>query len=1272
MNKRLFIRKKAGFRLHEEACLKALSQLPGVSLSTLSVYNVYDVFDADQEDLEQLASAVVRDPLVDYEADEADVTAEMKTHAFLGVQYLEGQYDQRADAAEQCLRLLRPDTKAGIRSGTLYIFGERPDEAAMAAIRRHLINPVDSCEKDFSRLDYHEDDQAAEPHIFEGFCRLDEAGLADFLKDYALAMSASDLAMIQAYFQKEGRDPNEVEIRVLDTYWSDHCRHTTFNTEITSIKNESRRFAEDLDRMLSRYAELRKLNGREHKPACLMDMATIAARELRRRGRLDSVEISDEINACSVFAEVENKGKQEPWMLMFKNETHNHPTEIEPFGGAGTCLGGAIRDPLSGRAWVYQALRLSGSGDINTPLEDTLPNKLPQRDISRQACRGYSSYGNQIGLATTSVREFYHPGYTAKRLELGAVVAAVPQDRLRRAQPRPGDVIILLGGRTGRDGVGGATGSSKAHTKESLKRSGSEVQKGNPVTERKIQRLFRRPEIGPMIRKCNDFGAGGVAVAVGELADSLDINLDYVPLKYRGLNAVEIAISESQERMACLLDPKDADAFIRAAAAENLEAVILAEVTDSGRLRMFHHGRPVLDLSREFLNLNGAPRSQEVVIRDLPPVKASRSSVSLSELDADTILKHLRCHNHGSQEGMVEQFDASIGRSTVLMPYGGKYQKSEECVSAQTFPAPDGSRTCSLMSYGFSPAMADNSPYLMAAYGVIEALARLTAAGADVTEAWLSCQEYFKRLDTDPEAWGTVVQALLGLLEAQEAFGVAAIGGKDSMSGSFENIHVPPTLVSFAVACTDQDRVISATLPDEELCLFCLPHRPLADGRPDYEALCEQFAFFRELADKHAVLAASAVRAGGLVETLSKMALGNRVPLELAAFEEDPVHTPLGSLVFALSPAQAEALRADADPAASRCQYLGCRSQKVTGIRWNSHCTLSFAELESALEAAYGRVFPLLSQDNSEGENTLPAFASKLTGHEVPTEGAEAGCDKSSEDSLEIRVLLPVFPGTNCEFDTASAFRAAGASPDIHLIRNLSSDMTEEDIQGFIEKLEKADILAFSGGFSFGDEPDGSAKFIVNFLRSAEVKAAVKRFLARDGLMLGICNGFQALLKSGFLPYGDPDKQREDSPTLFHNKSGRHVSRIAATLTASTASPWLSGFELGQIHRFPVSHGEGRLMIKPEEAEELFAKGQVAFQYIGENARPTMEAPWNPNGSAFAIEGLISPDGRILGKMGHPERYRKGLMKNIPGIGEQQIFANAVNYCKEKRGKHNA
>ncbi|WP_229770041.1 phosphoribosylformylglycinamidine synthase subunit PurQ [Mobiluncus porci] len=1456
MDARLAIRRKPQFRDAEKALLTTLNHLEGVSLESVDILHLYDVFEAHADDLAALTEKVVQDRRVDdfvsaeFVGNSKPTVDPTGAYHLLAVEPLPGQYDQRADAAEQALRLLNPSTTASIISAELYVLRPAPTADALEAIRGYLINPVESREKNLAILQAPQIGTAAPLREYPDFLTYDETRLQGLLQERGMAMNLADLKLIQDYFRSEGRVPTEVELAVLDTYWSDHCRHTTFNTELTDIEIAEPRYGERLEAALARWDELRALNGRTAKPHTLMDLGTIMGRELRRTGVLDDQEVSEEINACSVRVNV-SKGytsatplgsdpsgyvagattpersdpqstpPTEPWLLMFKNETHNHPTEIEPFGGAATCLGGAIRDPLSGRSWVYQALRLSGAGDINTPRAETLPGKLPQADISSRATRGYSSYGNQIGLATTGVREIVHPGYVAKRMELGAVVAAASEANVHRLEPQAGDVVILLGGRTGRDGIGGATGSSKAHNKESLAHSGAEVQKGNPVNERKIQRLFRNPEVAQMIVRCNDFGAGGVAVAVGELAESLDIHLERVPLKYAGLNAREIAISESQERMAVVVRAKDAPRFHALAETENLEATQLAEVTDTGRLRMFLGEELVLDLKRSFVDTNGAPRTQKVKM--VPPALGEGEEGAATSVTASantsakpyrSVLETLAEARSGSQEGMVEQFDSTVGRSTVLMPYGGKLQKTDETASIQTLPMEGGTCSASIITYGYSPTLADRSPFLMGAYSVVEALSKLVAAGARAEDAWLTVQEYFQRPDEDPEVWGVVLQALLGLLEAQDAFQVAAIGGKDSMSGSFgDKLHVPPTLVSFTVGLMDASEAISAALPSagategaedasseasdnsvpseagpaagapdtsatgEPSDLYYLPHVPHADGTPDYASLRANFQAFHELAASGAVLAASPVLPGGLGATVVNMALGNAVGFKVApeavraylrpgSEAAQLAAAPLGGIVFAVARGtdlgSHFAVGGDFDFTKGRQGTSGepPENPQVIAIGATSvapRFELGFESFElsealAVMERGYASVYPLNESESeplpdfalglaesetkagshaTETPNSGPAEKARPEGATLPTnrqtgastaaqtgvptsatEGevpsttnpanVSVGSDRSSMVALKPptspgtpnsaatgtptsasaatlaalvgsgaaadapHVLLPVFPGTNSEYDMDEAFRAAGATTEFLVLRNLTPQMLAADTEKFIARLAAPEtrILAFSGGFSLGDEPDGSAKFMAAFLKSEKVAAAVKKFTSENGLVLGVCNGFQALVKSGFLPYGDPALQTAESPTLAHNRQLRHVSRIATTRVASVASPWLGDFELGQFHRVPVSHGEGRFVVSEAEARSLFDAGQVAFQYVDAEGAPTMSAPDNPNGSSFAIEGIISPDGKILGKMGHPERYRPGLMKNIPEIGVQDIFANAVRWCK--------
>ncbi len=1259
MNKRYFIRLNEAFRQKESLLLEEIrTTFPQLELGEINIFTVFDVFNISEEEallLEEKVFTVTGNNTV-YRAEDLGPLV-LKSY-FLGIEPVDGQFDQRADIALETLKLHAPYSKAVIKSADLYLFPlmENGSHNNYEIIRSFLLNPIAEQEKDFSDLVLLEEDEASPLKDNGGFLELDASGLEAFLEKEGLAMSPDDIKLVQEEFQKEGRVPTELEMKALDTYWSDHCRHSTFNTEITAIDNQSKRYREDFSRLLRRYEELRQQNKRGDRNPSLMELATIIGRDMRREGRLDRQEVSAEINACSIYVDVENQGQDEPWLLMFKNETHNHPTEMEPFGGAGTCLGGAIRDPLSGRAHVYQALRISGAGDINTPYEETRAGKLPQAYISKTAARGYSDYSNQIGVAGTSVREITHPGYVAKRMELGAVVAATPLDNVLRAEPELGDVVILVGGKTGRDGIGGATGSSKAQDIDSHKHSGAEVQKGNPPVEGAIMRLFRKPEVAKTIRRCNDFGAGGVSVAVGELADSLDIHLDKVPLKYPGLNAMEIAIAESQERMAVLLAQKDEEAFIEAAKAEDLEAVRIAEVTDSGRLRMFFEEELVFDLSRKFIETNGARRFQDIVLRD-KQIKENGLNVKPASLAAstkDVLLNHLAEANHGNQEGLAQYFDSTIGRSTVLLPYGGKYQKTEEMASVQTLPVKDGTRTASAMTYGYSPTLADNSPYLMGAYSVIEALAKLTAAGFDYQTAFLTNQEFFKRLDDDREKWGDVFQALLGLMEAQDAFSVAAIGGKDSMSGSFEDLEVPDTLVTFAVNVGDVSSVLSAALPNEPLAIYYLPHQVGEDLRPNYEQLKNNFALFNSLHRAGKLLAASTIRPGGLAETLSKMALGNRVGLELTAESAslDFFTTPLGGLVFALK--EGTSLPEDIQ---EKALYLAKSVPGTQAIQWLPEVKTDFLELDAALSAHLAKDYPPLSHKE---QVALPAFAASLA--ETISADKTENISKLSPDTAEVSVLIPQLYGANHAEDLAAAFRAAGAKVEILVIRREEAEAFEEDTKTFITKLAQSDILALGGSYSLGNYATGAGSYLAAYLLRRDVHEAISNFIQAKKPVLGINNGFQALVYAGFLP-----GKEQTSLSFALNPKGSHISRMVATKVISNKSPWLSGFKPGEIHLLPISQREGRLIVEEEEAKGLFNRGQVACQFVDEEGRPSMKETANPSGAAYAIEGLLSEDGLVLGKMAHSERYYDGLMQNIPGNKKQDIFANIVGYMK-KRG----
>ena len=1063
-----------------------------------------------------------------------------------------------------------------------------------------------------------------------------------------LAMNAGDLREVVKYFTEEGRDPNETELRILDTYWSDHCRHTTFTTELEEIGVEESFMKEDIDGTLNLYLKMRKELGREHKGLNLMDMATIGGRYLRKAGLLDDMEVSEENNACSIYIDVDVDGKLERWLLMFKNETHNHPTEIEPFGGAATCLGGAIRDPLSGRSYVYQAMRVTGAGDIWKPVAETLPGKLPQRVITKKAAQGYSSYGNQIGLATTHVREIYDEGYTAKRLEVGAVVGAVKADHVRRESPKPGDVVLLLGGRTGRDGIGGATGSSKEHTEESLETCGSEVQKGNAPEERKLQRLFRRPEVTELIKKSNDFGAGGVSVAIGELTDGLDIYLDRVPVKYNGLNATELAISESQERMSVVVEAKDEAKFMEYCHSENVEVTHVADVTDTERMRMFYGDKVVADLQRKFIDSAGAKhyaKAQIAAVEEKNPFTREVKGETLKE----KLLNNLSDANVVSQKGLIEMFDSTIGRSTVLMPYGGELQLTETQVSVQKLPTDGYTDTASMMAFGFNPVISKWSPYHGAAYSMIEACAKVVAAGGRYEKMRFSCQEYFERMTHDPKVWGKPMSALLGSLKMQMALGLPSIGGKDSMSGTFEHINVPPTLISFGITTVNANNVISPELKWEGNRLWLVKHTPLKNYMPDVEQLKKNWAFVEEQIASGNAVSAWAVGFGGVAEGLCKMSFGNSFGVDVNVPENELFDYNYGSII----------LETEADLSFENAQFLGTVTSGVDGnIRVNGKNVSMDALVSSAFDR-YEKVYPATSTPD------MKRLDPKGTEGVKPFKAKKADLKYKGEKIAEPLAFLPVFPGTNCDYDSAKAFRKAGAKVKFGVFRNLTEQDVNDSIEEMKRNIDECQILMLCGGFSAGDEPDGSGKFIANVLNNEKIAAAIEALIARGGLILGICNGFQALVKSGLLPYGHLGCVTKDSPTLFRNDINRHISQIAFTRVASVNSPWLAGMTIGDTYGIPVSHGEGKFVVNEELAKELFDNGQVAFRY----AEPidecvTMHSPYNPNGSYYAIEGIISKNGQILGKMGHSERYENNLFKNIAANLEQPLFDNAVKYFR--------
>ena len=1243
-NYRIFVEKYPEFQV-EAASLKAeLNENLQLDLQSLRLLNVYDLFGFTPELLEKSRYSVFGEIVTDKVSDECDLTGTR----YIAVEYLPGQFDQRAASAVDCVHLIDPKADVRIKSSKLIILSGDTDDATIAKIKHYYINAVESREKDLSKLTDAESAAVKPVPVLEGFTKMTDADLEPFCRKMGLAMNADDLREVVKYFTEEGRDPNETELRILDTYWSDHCRHTTFTTELEEIGVEESFMKEDIDGTLNLYLKMRKELGREHKGLNLMDMATIGGRYLRKAGLLDDMEVSEENNACSIYVDVDVDGRLEKWLLMFKNETHNHPTEIEPFGGAATCLGGAIRDPLSGRSYVYQAMRVTGAGDIYKPVAETLQGKLPQCVITKKAAHGYSSYGNQIGLATTHVREIYDEGYTAKRLEVGAVVGAVKADKVRRESPKPGDVVLMLGGRTGRDGIGGATGSSKEHTEESLETCGSEVQKGNAPEERKLQRLFRRPEVTKLIKKSNDFGAGGVSVAIGELTDGLDIYLDRVPVKYNGLNATELAISESQERMSVVVEAKDEAEFMEYCHSENIEVTHVADVTDTERMRMFYGDKIVADLQRKFIDSAGAKhfaKAEIAAVEEKNPFCRKVEGETLKE----KLLNNLSDANVVSQKGLIEMFDSSIGRSTVLMPYGGELQLTETQVSVQKLPTDGYTDTASMMAFGFNPVISKWSPYHGAAYSMVEACAKVVAAGGRYEKMRFSCQEYFERMTHDPKVWGKPMSALLGSLKMQVALGLPSIGGKDSMSGTFEHINVPPTLISFGITTVDAKNVISPELKWEGNRLWLVKHTPLDNYMPDVDQLKKNWAFVEEQIAGGNAVSAWAVGFGGVAEGLCKMSFGNSFGVDVNVPEEDLFNYSYGSII----------LETEADIKFENAQFLGTVTAGVNdSLRINS----KNIPMESLLESAFGRyekVYPATSTPDMK--RLLPKGMEGVK----PFKAKKIDLKYKGEKIAEPVAYLPVFPGTNCDYDTAKAFRKAGAKVKTSVFRNLTEQDVFDSIDEMKKNIDECQILMFCGGFSAGDEPDGSGKFIANVLNNEKIAAAIEALIARGGLILGICNGFQALVKSGLLPYGHLGTVTKDSPTLFRNDINRHISQIAFTRVASVNSPWLAGMNIGDTYAIPVSHGEGKFVVNEELAKELFANGQVAFQYaepVDEGV--SMHSPYNPNGSYYAIEGIISKNGQILGKMGHSERYENNLFKNIAANLEQPLFENAVKYFR--------
>ncbi len=1252
--KRIYVEKKPGMDVEAKALLQDFRENLGISgLTNVRVVNRYDAEGISQEEYEAAKFLIFAEPNADNVYDE--VYRQPEGAWLFAQESLPGQYDQRADSAAQCIQILTQKERPSIRTAKLYVLEGSLTAQELDKIKSYTINPVESREASLEKpltLEWELDSPADVP-VLSGFREQSDEEIARFRAEMGLAMSDEDLAFCRDYFRdQEQRDPTVTEIRVIDTYWSDHCRHTTFLTRLNDIRFGDSLLDHQIRKTYEMYLAARsEVYGERQKDITLMDIATMGMKYLKKTGRLQNLDESEEINACSIRVKAKIDGQEEDWLVMFKNETHNHPTEIEPFGGAATCLGGAIRDPLSGRSYVYQAMRVTGSADPTVPVSDTLEGKLPQRKITTGAAAGYSSYGNQIGLATGQVQELYHPGYVAKRMEIGAVIAAAPAENVVRKQPEKGDVIILLGGRTGRDGIGGATGSSKEHTLESVKTCGSEVQKGNPPTERKLQRLLRKPEVSRLIKRCNDFGAGGVCVAIGELAPALEIYLDRVPKKYEGLDGTELAISESQERMAVVVSAGSAPQFVAYAREENLEAVPVAVVTDTGRLQMVWRNQTIVNISRAFLDTNGVKQDARVLVKQSGAVsfiRPERKEETGSSL-AERWKRMLSDLNSCSQKGLAERFDSTIGAGTILMPFGGRFQWTPAEGMAAKLPVLTGeTETATLMAYGFDPFLAESSPYHGAIFAVVESLAKITAMGGDAAEATLTFQEYFERLGQDPQKWGKPFSALLGAFYAQMECGVAAIGGKDSMSGTFLDLHVPPTLVSFAVVPVAADQVVSSEWKQAGH-LVAYYRLPLdAAGLPDFGHMKKNYKKITKLMREGKIVSAMTVKSGGLAETLSKMAFGNKIGFALRNESVDLFEKRYGSIVLELSDLCSEADLEELD-----CCLLG----ETLPEPWIQvgDVTLDLEELLSIWRKPLQKIFP-------DCGNALSGQA------ETPLYDAPAAMRKARAKVriARPRVFLPVFPGTNCEYDTARAFEKAGAVAEPLVFRNLTGKEIEDSLNAMVRQIRNAQIIMIPGGFSGGDEPDGSGKFIATAFRNPAVKEAVMELLQkRDGLILGICNGFQALIKLGLVPYGEIRDLRPEDPTLTFNTVGRHISRMVNTRVVSNLSPWLRYASAGEIHRIPISHGEGRFLASSACLAELEAKHQIATQYVDDSGAPTMDSFWNPNGSIMAIEGITSPDGRVLGKMGHSERVGTFVCRNVPGEKDQRIIASGVGYYTE-------
>ena len=1249
--RRVYVEKKPDFAVQAKDLKHEIHSYLGISEVTgVRVLIRYDVEHISDEVFEKACRTVFSEPPVDTLYRESFKTG--PSDRVFSVEFLPGQFDQRADSAVQCVKFLKEDEEPIIKSATTYVIEGNITDEQFEAIKNHCINPVDSRETGMEKPETLEThfDEPEDVKIFDGFQDMPEEELKKLYDSLNLAMTFKDFLHIQNYYKnEEKRNPSVTEIRVLDTYWSDHCRHTTFSTELKNVTFGDGDYRKPMEATYEEYLKDHKeiFKGRNDKFVCLMDLALMAMRKLKKEGRLEDQEESDEINACSIVVPVEIDGKTEEWLVNFKNETHNHPTEIEPFGGAATCLGGAIRDPLSGRTYVYQAMRVTGAADPTVSVKETLKGKLPQKKIVRSAAHGYSSYGNQIGLATGYVKEIYHPDYVAKRMEIGAVMGAAPRKAVKRENSDPGDIIILLGGRTGRDGIGGATGSSKVHTEASIEVCGAEVQKGNAPTERKIQRMFRRPEVSSLIKKCNDFGAGGVSVAIGELAPGLRVNLDKVPKKYAGLDGTEIAISESQERMAVVVDPKDVDEFLKYAKEENLEAVEVAVVTESPRLVLVWRGKEIVNISRAFLDTNGAHQETDVYV-EIPSKKDSffkREEVADVRAKWLDTLKDLNCC---SQKGLVEMFDSSIGAGSVLMPYGGKYQLTETQAMVAKLPVLKGKTdTVTMMSYGFDPYLSSWSPYHGAVYAVLESVSRIVAVGGDYSKIRFTFQEYFRRMTEDPKRWSQPFAALLGAYSAQLSFGLPSIGGKDSMSGSFNEIDVPPTLVSFAVDVASDKNIVTPELKKAGDKLVLVKIEKDEYDLPKYDQVMDQYGKFHEDIKAGRIVASYALDANGLAAAVSKMAFGNGlgVKIEHSVDKRDLFEEGFGCIV-------AEVPSEKVGELAVTYTVVG----EVLAEPVLRYCDMELAlqDAENAWKSTLEKVFKTVSGENTKGE-------------EYPDTCYQAESVYVCKHKIaKPRVFIPVFPGTNCEYDSTKAFERAGAEVDVKVFKNLTAEDIRDSVNIFEKSIDQAQIIMFPGGFSAGDEPDGSAKFFATAFQNAKIKEAVMRLLnERDGLALGVCNGFQALIKLGLVPYGEIRGQKEDSPTLTFNTIGRHISKMVYTKVVSNKSPWLALAELGKTYAIPASHGEGRFVANEEWLKKLFANGQVATRYVDADGKLCVEnEEWNVNGSYAAIEGITSPDGRVFGKMGHAERRGDSVAINIYGDQDMKIFESGVAYFK--------